>query len=161
MKVRNILFYTIVVLLLISGCSIETKPGEESLATVSEYGDLPSAIKENPIELKLTIDKNVYSKKEYRLTFTIDNNSSEPVYFESPVYVEKWKDDKWYQIPYTERLAFTDIVLGVEPHSQSEETIDLRNLDFQRTEGLYRITKSFHGGELDDFVLGVEFEIKD
>jgi len=144
----------------ISACSINSKPGDESLTTESEYGELLSTFQEEKMEIEVSTDKNVYSKKEDEIIFKIHNTGTESVGFGVPIYVEKLKGDKWYKIPYTERLAFTDNLLEVEPKSHFEQTVELRYLDYQLTEGYYCAVKSFSVND-EDLVLGIEFELNE
>ncbi|AXI09260.1 hypothetical protein CV093_10645 [Oceanobacillus sp. 143] len=93
------------------------------------------------------------------LILKIENTGTTTVGFGEPLYIEKLTSGTWYQIPYR-NLAFADISLGIEPNSDYEQAVPLEHLDYQLTEGNYRIIKVFNVNE-DESVLGAEFEIKE
>ncbi len=155
MKLWNILFFLIVITIFISACSI-SKPGDESLTTESEYEELPSKLKEEQIEIEVSVNNR---NEGDEIIFLIENKGTTPIGFGRPIYIEKLINGVWYRIPYI-RLEFTDDIGEVEPNSIFEDTIDLRYLDYQLTEGNYRAIKAFYGNE-GKIILAAEFEISE
>ncbi|QCR32508.1 immunoglobulin-like domain-containing protein [Lysinibacillus sp. SGAir0095] len=160
MKSRNIFVSLMGITMFISACSYNfTDSGEEFLEEESEYGDLPNKLNEELTEIEVTTDKNEYSTQLNELILKIENAGTTTVGFGVPLYIEKLINGTWYRIPY-KNLSFTDIGLGIEPNSEYEQAVPLEYLNYQITQGNYRIIKAFNINE-GEVVLGAEFEIKE
>lgn len=162
MKLRNLLvfFMGITLTLLISACSNnETDSEAVLLERESEYGDLPNKLNEAQTIIEVTTDKKEYSTQVNELILKIKNTGTTTVGFGNS-YIEKLINGTWYQIPYRDDHAFADVTSAIEPNSNYEQEVFLEYLDYQLTEGKYRVVKAFNVTE-GEYVLGAEFEIEE
>ena len=75
--------------------------------------------------------------------------------------LEKFQEGIWYEVPYREQFAFTDIGLGLGAGENLEQEMPLEFLDYELTTGTYRIVKTFYINEgAEEIALAAEFEIK-
>lgn len=160
MKLRNILVFLMGITLLISACSNNATVSEaDLLKRKSEYGDLPNKLNEAQTIIEVTTDKKEYSTQANELILKIKNTGTTTVGFGNS-YIEKLINGAWYQIPYRDDFALADVTSAIEPYSNYEQEVHLEYLDYQLTEGNYRVVKAFNVTE-GEYVLGAEFEMKE
>ncbi|MFC7687093.1 immunoglobulin-like domain-containing protein [Ureibacillus sp. GCM10028918] len=160
MKLRNILVSLMGITMLISACSNNATDSEvDILERESEYGDLPNKLNEAQTKIEVATVKKEYSTQVNELILKIENTGTTTVGFDLPLYIEKLINGTWYQIPY-KNFTFADITLGTDSNSHYEQAVPLEHLDYQLTEGSYRIIKAFYVNE-GESVLGAQFDLKE
>lgn len=149
-------------LLLLAGCSMfMTNQKKEVLDNASSHEHLPDTFTSGETEVSMQSDKKTYTLPVDEVILIISNSGSSDVGFGEHRTLEKLQEDTWYEVPYREQFAFTDIGLGLEAGENLEQEMPLEFLDYDLTAGTYRIVKTFYIHErVEEIALAAEFEIK-
>ncbi|GAA0437888.1 hypothetical protein GCM10008983_13540 [Lentibacillus halophilus] len=104
---------------------------------------------------------NVTMKALYnddKMTIVLDNNGSQSLHFGTPYYVEKQKNDKWYQTEFTYEKGFNDIDITLKSGKKYTQKVELTMPD-----GHYRVIKQLSSAPLgdDDITIGDTFTVGD
>jgi hypothetical protein len=153
---RYCLIFSIMVLIFTSGCQPDKEI--ESLVEKSKNGQLESVYKNQETQVVMETEKTIYPLSEGEITLKIKNLGSTHLYFGSPYQLEKYKEGSWYKVPFEKDTAFNDIGYSLGFQETNEQEILLKLLDYQMTEGLYRLVKDFNT-DIQKIKLGVEFSI--
>ncbi|MDQ0350941.1 carbonic anhydrase [Alkalibacillus filiformis] len=120
-------------------------------------GDLPSEYIKGETNVQMETEKSIYSKSINEIKVTVRNQGPNPIAFGTYYRVEKYKGDTWYEVPLN--IQFTDIGLSIKANETYDEEVQIKHIDYQLTQGLYRIVKEFRT-ENDEINLAVEFTIE-
>lgn len=155
--------FLVILLLALSGCSIvETNQKTGVLEKTSSHEKLPDTFSNGRTKLSVQSDKNTYTFPVDELVLLISNSDANPVEFGEYRVLEKFQEGVWYEIPYKENFAFTDIGLGLGAKEHLEQEMPLEFLDYELTAGTYRIVKIFYiNGGAEEVALAAEFEIEE
>ena len=86
------------------------------------------------------------SLEDNRLAFTLINERDETIYYGEYITLEKHENGKWYEIPLSGEVGFTDILNYLSPHSEDKTSYPTEAWENIST-GKYRFIKEFY---LDD-----------
>lgn len=150
------LFVAMLALIMLAACShAQTKP----LTQKSVHGELPSKSTLPELTLEMVTDQTEYPSSTKEIAFEIKNEGPATVNFGTPYYVEKREQGTWYEIPFKDNVAFTEIGLMLAAGEGYQGKINLTDLDYSLTTGDYRMIKRFHSNEKEIF-LAVVFQVK-
>ncbi|MDY0393931.1 immunoglobulin-like domain-containing protein [Virgibacillus halophilus] len=90
--------------------------------------------------------KKRYSLPINKLKTVIHNKGTKTAVYDNSVYLDKLQDGGWVQIPYKDDLDFYMEVLELKPGEISKQEVTIENLDYELTDGEYRIRKSMQVG---------------
>lgn len=149
-------------LLLLSGCSLfETNQKKEVLENTSSHENLPNTFTNGETAISMQSDEENYTLPVDEIMLIISNSGSSTVGFGEQRVLEKFQKGTWYEVPYREQFAFTDIGLGLGAGENLEREMPLEFLDYELTTGTYRIVKTFYINEgAEEIALAAELEIK-
>ncbi|WP_404466937.1 immunoglobulin-like domain-containing protein [Planococcus rifietoensis] len=149
-------------LLLLSGCSLfETNQKKEVLENPSSHENLPNTFTNGETAISMQSDEENYTLPVDEIILIISNSGSSTVGFGEQRVLEKFQKGTWYEVPYREQFAFTDIGLGLGAGENLEQEMPLEFLDYELTTGTYRIVKTFYINEgAEEIALAAELEIK-
>lgn len=127
MKKRKIFILSIVLSLLLIGCSnlIESTINIDKLNTVSGI-----AMSEVILE-------------DEGLAFTLINDTDETIYYGTDISLEKKENDKWFQVPLSGKVGFLAILEYLSPHSEAKYIFPLETWEKVHP-GTYRFIKEFY-----------------
>ncbi|MGM0896526.1 MAG: immunoglobulin-like domain-containing protein [Bacillota bacterium] len=159
---KKLTIFLLTSLFLLSGCSMfETNQKKEVLDNTSSHENLPHTFNNGETVFSMQSDKKTYTLPVDEIILIISNSGSSNVGFGEHRALEKLQEDKWYEVPYREQFAFTDIGLGLGAGEKLEQEMPLEFLDYELTAGTYRIVKTFYINEgAEELALAAEFEIK-
>ncbi|ALS75803.1 hypothetical protein AUC31_11635 [Planococcus rifietoensis] len=157
---KNLTSILLTSLLLLSACSLfETNQKKEVLENNSSYGNLPNTFINGETTVSMQSDEENYAFPVDEIILIISNSGSSTVGFGEHRTLEKLQEGTWYEIPYREQFAFTDIGLGAGENLEQEMPLEF--LDYELTTGTYRIVKNYYINEgVEEIALAAEFEIK-
>lgn len=159
---KKLIILLLTSLLLLSGCSLfETTQKEEVLENTSSHERLPHTFNNGETAFSMQSDEENYTPPVDEIILIISNSGSSTVGFGEQRVLEKFQEGTWYEVPYREQFAFTDIGLGLGAGEKLEQEMPLEFLDYELTTGTYRIVKTFYINEgAEEIALAAEFEIK-
>lgn len=150
------LFVAMLALMLLAACSnAQTKP----LTQKSVHGELPSVSISQELTLEMITDQTEYPSSTKEIAFEIKNTGPATVNFGTPYYVEKREQGTWFEIPFKENMAFTEIGLMLAAGEAYQEKVNLSVLHFPLASGEYRVIKRFYANE-KEIMLAVVFQVK-
>ena len=99
--------------------------------------------------------------KNGKLTFTLINGTDETINYGTPILLEKKKNNKWYEVPFSDKTGFTMELLFLNPGSEDETAYALETWN-RLSSGTYRFVKEFYVGEnsRDKKYIFKEFKLK-
>ena len=126
MKKRKIFISTIILSLLLTGCSnlIESTINIDELDTVSGI-----AMSEVNLE-------------DEGLAFTLINDTDETIYYGTEIFLEKKENEKWFQVPLSGKIGFLDTLEYLSPHSEDKFIFPLETWE-KIQPSTYRFIKEF------------------
>lgn len=159
---KNLTSILLTSLLLLSACSLfETNQKKEVLENTSSQGGLPNTFINGETTVSMQSGEENYAFPVDEIILIISNSGSSNVGFGEHRTLEKLQEGTWYEVPYREQFAFTDIGLGLGAGENLEQEMPLEFLDYELTTGTYRIVKNFYINEgVEEVALAAEFEIK-
>ncbi len=86
------------------------------------------------------------SLADKKLAYSLINETDETVYYGEYITLEKYEKGKWYEIPLSGKVGFTDILNYLPPHSEDKTSYPTEAWENIST-GKYRFIKEFY---LDD-----------
>jgi hypothetical protein len=131
---------------------------------ISDHNDVLSKIENSKVNLEIQLENNRYSESVEKLNLIVENYGPSEIYFGSGYQMEKYKDGLWYKVPFRDNVTSTSILYKREKKQKYTQEIILSLLDYQFTQGRYRIIKSFNLNERTDtedtmITLAAEFGI--
>lgn len=141
---RNSFLIVVLAVVFLGACSHdETKP----LPIPSIHGELPSAMttKEGTVEMKT--EKPSYSSSQDEITLVVHNPGPASLSFGVAYTVEKREQDKWYEVPFKENIAFAEVGLVLKPGDTYQQKINVKAFAYPFTKGEYRVIKRFYAHE--------------
>lgn len=106
----------------------------------------------------LAIKDLQYNKNTRTITFKTENKGNEDITTGLPYTIEKYnKKNKWEKTNLTDKLAFIDIALIIQPGKTIDERIDLSMVNITEN-GKYRIVKAYNVGK-ENINQYIEFEV--
>lgn len=133
MKKTFRLLLLLAIISVMTGCT----PKDNSLI-VSDQKDSDF---DNSGDIVLSTQYQVYGNDIERIVCFIQNNTDKEYMYGEPYTVEKLIDGIWYQIPFPENSAWNAIGYTSSPNSTATIYISLSFLDYNFTDGTYRIIK--------------------
>ncbi|KAF5043641.1 immunoglobulin-like domain-containing protein [Sedimentibacter saalensis] len=129
---RKIYILSIVLSLLLIGCSnlIESTINIDILNTVSG------------------IAMSEVNFEDEGLAFTLINDTDETIYYGTDISLEKKENEKWLQVPFSEKISFLAILEYLSPHSEAKFIFPLETWK-KIQPGTYRVIKKFYLNEKD------------
>ena len=150
------LFVAMLALMMLAACShAQTKP----LTQKSVHGELPSKSTLPELTLEMITDQTEYPSSTKEIAFEIKNEGPATVNFGTPYYVEKREQGTWYEIPFKDNVAFTEIGLMLAAGEVYQGKVNLTDLNYSLTTGEYRMLKRFYANE-KEILLAVVFQVK-
>ncbi|MDV2582582.1 immunoglobulin-like domain-containing protein [Alkalibacillus haloalkaliphilus] len=150
----HITFSLTCILIFLVGC--QGDEGVRFLERKSFDGDLPSEYVNDQTNVQMETEKSIYSKSINEIKITVSNQGPNPIAFGTYYRVEKYQENAWYEVPLN--IQFTDIGLSIKTNETYNDEVQIEHLDYQLTQGLYRIVKEFRT-ENDDFRIAAKFTI--
>jgi hypothetical protein len=139
-----ILFGLLCVMAALWSCSgVELIPSTIGADTPSEAGGI-----------KIYTGADKYPHGNEYITLYIENKSAGEIAFGLEWRAEVNLGGTWYQLPFKEQMTIPDIAQVVAAGETGGIKVDLSALDYEITEGLYRIVKNIGGT-----TLAAQFEI--
>lgn len=142
------------------GCQVNEDSNPELVYIESEYNNLANEVIEQDINISIYICEESYSLPITQLKVILDNQGETVVEYENPIYLDKFQDGEWGQIPYNDDLDFSMEAFELNPGETFEQEIAIENLNYKITEGEYRVRKSVQVGT-KYITIADEFKIKD
>lgn len=81
-----------------------------------------------------------------KLAYSLINETDETIYYGEYITLEKYENGKWYEIPLSGKVGFTDILNYLPPHSEDKDSYSTEAWE-NISPGKYRFIKEFY---LDD-----------
>lgn len=159
---KKLMILLVTSILLLSGCSLfETSQKNEVLENTSSHEQLPDSFTNGETVFSVQSDEENYTLPVDEIILIISNSGSRDIGFGEYRVLEKFQKGTWYEVPYREQFAFTDIGLGLGAGENLEQEMPLEFLDYELTTGTYRIVKTFYINEgAEEIALAAELEIK-
>lgn len=159
---KKLMILLVTSILLLSGCSLfETSQKNEVLENTSSHEQLPDSFTNGETVFSVQSDEENYTLPVDEIILIISNSGSRDIGFGEYRVLEKFQEGIWYEVPYIEQFAFTEIGLGLVAGEKLEQEMPLEFLDYELTAGTYRIVKTFYINEgTEEIALAAEFEIK-
>jgi len=106
--------------------------------------------------------KAKYDSNNERILLTLQNNSSETIYYGERIILEKKQEDKWYEVTFSGDVSFNDILNYLLPLNEEERNFPI-NIWIPVTKGEYRIIKEVSNQERmkEMYYLSAGFTIRD
>lgn len=82
------------------------------------------------------------------LAFTLINDTDETIYYGTDISLEKKENEKWFQVPFSEKISFLAILEYLSPHSEAKFIFPLETWK-KIQPGTYRFIKKFYLNEKD------------
>lgn len=82
------------------------------------------------------------------LAFTLINDTDETIYYGTDISLEKKENEKWFQVPFSEKISFLAILEYLSPHSEAKFIFPLETWE-KIQPGTYRFIKKFYLNETD------------
>jgi len=158
---RRIVFILVLLLIILMGCqtnSANEDSKRELLEVESDYDHATNEFIDNQTSVALYVDEGSYSLPFCQLKVILDNKGEVSVGYDHPVYLDKFQDGIWVQVPYNDELEFSMEAFELEPGETFEQEINQENLDYKLTNGEYRIRKSIQIGT-ENIVIADRFKI--
>ncbi len=138
MKMKKIVIISVSIFLmlnLMAGCT--QKKSHDSINDLQ----LSTVVQEqlNTIEGISLVDVG-YDSDSSAIKFTLQNKTNDNIYFGEDVILEKKQKNKWYLVPYSGEIGFTDILNYLSHSEESERSLPI-NVWIPVTDGEYRIIK--------------------
>ncbi|WP_185218650.1 immunoglobulin-like domain-containing protein [Sphingobacterium mizutaii] len=148
--IKNIIFFFSIATLCPS-CSYEDRAKRESATTVVDKSETEQTIEaEDKIpadEVIMTIVPNKFKDTEDKIvSYTITNNSSEDLNFDSHFHIDRNEKGTWIQVPFIDNLVFNDLLYGVQNGKSTKEPIHISvSIGKEHTKkGTYRLVKDVY-----------------
>ncbi len=103
-----------------------------------------------------------YDSDNERILLTLQNNNSETIYYGERIILEKEQEDKWYEVPYSGNVSFTDILNYLLPSDEEKSSFPI-NIWIPVTRGDYRMIMEVSNQERmkDIYYISAEFTNSD
>jgi len=103
-----------------------------------------------------------YDSDNERILLTLQNNNSETIYYGERIILEKKQEDKWYEVPYSGNVSFTDILNYISPSDEENRSFTI-NIWIPVTRGDYRIIMEVSNQERmkNMYYISAKFAISD
>ncbi len=160
---RRVVFISMLLLGIFMGCQdndVNENPNPKLVEVESKYDHITNEVIEQQTNVSIHIEEENYSLPITELKVILDNKGDVSVGYDNPVYLDKLQDGIWVQIPYNDDLGFSMEASELRPGESTEQEIDPENLNYELTNGDYRIRKSIRVGT-ENIVIADKFEIKD
>lgn len=145
---KKLMILLVTSLLLLSSClRFETNQEKEILENTSSHEQLPDTFTNGKTVFSVQSDEENYTLPVDEIILIISNSGSRDIGFGEYRVLEKFQEGIWYEVPYIEQFAFTDIGLGLGAGEKLEQEMPLEFLDYELTAGTYRIVKTFYINE--------------
>ena len=142
------IIYVFSIVTLCASCSYEGRAKRESVTTVVDESKTEKTTEaEDEIlsdEVIMTVSPNKFKNAEEKIiSYTITNNSSKDLNFDSRFRIERNEKGAWKLVPFIENLGFNDLLYGVQKGNSIREPIHISvSIGKEHTEkGRYRIVK--------------------
>jgi len=160
MKKNLITFITaITACVFIISCASNKEKTNNTSDNTSTTSNTRSTLPSSDAGISMSIQPDKFSTVPETVKMTIVNNSDTVAEYGAPYIVEEYKNNTWEKMPFTNELAFIDI-LYIQPAGETKEyDISLYPAMANYKKGNYRIRKSINVGNrsLD---LAVEFTVE-
>ncbi|PSL40902.1 hypothetical protein B0H99_10334 [Planomicrobium soli] len=120
----DILKKALVILIFMSIMAACSKGEPIQTENLSTYGDLLNRITEQGMAISISTDQETYKMPVNQIMLTIENTGNGSVEFGPALYLEKFQNNEWHQIPYKD-FTFGDEGLGIELGEIYEEDVPL------------------------------------
>lgn len=110
--------------------------------TLSEYKDTDF---DTSGGLAVATEHEIYGADAPEITYLVTNNTLEEYVYGVQYAVEILIEGRWYRIPFPENTAWIDIGIILKPEGTNAGSFRLSELDFDFTEGQYRLIKEIGG----------------
>ncbi|MFC0472156.1 immunoglobulin-like domain-containing protein [Halalkalibacter kiskunsagensis] len=143
--------------LIMIGCQSQTM----ELIELSNYEkNLPSFIENEDLVLEMKSAKETYPPTVDEISFKLSNFGPHDVGFVEYYQLEKRINESWYKVPFSEDASsiYIEIDNMLKEKTASEITLKVEDLEYQLTEGEYRMIKEFWS-DGNEAILASEFRI--
>ncbi|WP_050179596.1 immunoglobulin-like domain-containing protein [Domibacillus robiginosus] len=93
------------------------------------------------------LEKKQYTTKDTKAVLTLHNNSKKTFLYGREYLLEKNVNSTWHEVPFKERVGFTDEAYYLAPNETESETISFDIFSEKLSAGHYRIIKNFSDDE--------------
>lgn len=131
----------------------------ELLEVESKYDYLANEVIEQDTNVGIYLGEESYSLPITKLKVLLENKGKMAVEYDTSIYLDTFQDGVWVQIPYNDELDFSMEAFDLRPGETFEQAIAIENLNYELTEGEYRIRKSIQVGT-ENITIGDKFEIE-
>lgn len=114
---RRIVFSFLLFFIVLVGCQQDSS---ERKLTESTYGDLSQDVKEQQANISIHIKEASYALPVTELTVILENNGEVAVGYENAVYLDKWQDGTWMEVPFSEEMKFSMEAFELKPGESFE-----------------------------------------
>lgn len=145
------------------GCQQNSLNEDEKSRPVEVEGEdeqLSNELIDGGRNVRLYMDQITYHLPFDTIVFAMENKGSESITYGNEVYLDKFQDGVWVQIPYHSHFGFTMEAYELKPGEVVEQEVSVENFDDELTGGKYRIRKSIQLEEVEA-VLAFEFRIEE
>jgi len=151
---RQIFLAMFAIVMLVACSSKEaTKP--------TEHEDLSYTYQDEGLELSMKAKKESYTTFLNEITFIIEQKGETAVRFGRPFIVEKYKNGKWYKVPFKDRIGFDGLGYELENGGTIEHTYEMANYFNGWDKGIYRLVKEFDVKDSSkEIMLGAVFKVE-
>lgn len=126
--------------------------------TKSSHSSLPQSIDQDDIQFTFESQDDSYNTSTTEITLSINNMGTTNIEFGEMCTIEKYKNGRWYVLPFVDHLAFDMILNILQPQKSKEIKFDTEVLDYKITTGKYRVVKEITS-EGNSMVVAAEFNI--
>lgn len=82
--------------------------------------------------------------EDKRLVFTLMNDTAYTIYYGTDITLEKNKNDKWYEVPYSGKISFLAILNYLSPYTEEKKQVYSLEVWKRVSSGKYRFIKEFY-----------------
>lgn len=161
-KKNGLAFILVSIFIILMGCqnSVANEDLKQELIEVeSKYDNITNEVINQQTNVGIYIGEESYTLPISKLSVILDNKGETPVGYNNPIHLDKLQDKKWVEIPYNDDFGFTMEAFELKPGKSFEQEIALENLNYELTNGEYRIRKIILV-ETKNIVIAHKFEIK-
>ncbi|HEY8890323.1 MAG TPA: immunoglobulin-like domain-containing protein [Clostridium sp.] len=116
-------------------------------------------IKQNALQVQMSTENVNYKSTIKSIKFRIINNGDTPVALGEYYVLQKYKDGKWFDIPFKKDFSFTAEAILLKPKGKYESSALLSLSDFTFNTGKYRIIKVILSKDKEKVNISCDFNI--
>ncbi|QXE02903.1 immunoglobulin-like domain-containing protein [Terribacillus sp. DMT04] len=139
---------TLCLIIMFTGCSQQTEQLKPST-----YGNKILKMDQST-GITLVIEEDTIAMEEDELAYVIRNDTDKQIGFGREYSIEKYVDGKWMRIPFKKNIAFQEDGMLLSSHTEGGFNTSFNVLDYNLTEGEYRLIKPY-----GDIILSDTFHV--